>query len=95
VTAATAGAWNNAGYANDNSAVTAAHLGASGALVTAGDSDGFVRLFRQPCTTPRAEYREDKIATGAISSVRLVFEDAFVLAAASASDGMIVRWKVK
>jgi len=95
VTAATAGTWNNASYANDDAAVTAAHLGSGRALVVAGDSDGFVRLFRQPCTTPRAEYREDKVASGDISNVRLVFEDAFVLAAIAVADGMVIRWKLK
>ncbi len=46
VTYSTAGAWNNVNYRNDDSEVTSANVGANGKLVLAGDSDGFVRMFR-------------------------------------------------
>ncbi len=62
-----AGAWNNANYSNDDSEVTAAALSSGGSFVAAGDSDGFVRLFRAPCPTPRAEFREKKAWTGEVN----------------------------
>ncbi len=43
---AVAGAWNNVNYKNDDSEIASANVGSNKGLVLAGDTDGFVRMFR-------------------------------------------------
>ena len=85
-----AGAWNNVNYKNDDSMVTTAHAGWNRNLVLAADSDGFVRLFRYPCVTPKGEYHEVKACSGAVTAVRFLLDDNYAVTVGG-SDAVIVR----
>ena len=94
VTFATAGAWNNVNCREADADVTAAHVGANRGLMVAGDSHGFVRLFRNPCVTPRAEFHEEKPASKSVAAVRFLFDDLYVVASVG-RDATLVKYKVK
>lgn len=64
------GAWNNVNCREADADVTASHVGSNRGLLVAGDGHGFVRLFRNPCVTPRAEFHEEKPASKAVAVVR-------------------------
>lgn len=90
---AVAGTWNNINYKNDPSTTTAVHVGNHRTRLAAGDVHGYLRLFQYPCTSPRAEYLEQKPISSAITSVRFLFEDMYLLSVGGA-EATLIRWKI-
>ena len=88
-----AGTWNNVNYKNDSD-TTAVHMGSNRLLVVAGDSHGYVRLFRCPCVTARAEFHEEKPSSKTVHQVKFLMDDIYVVSA-SGKDATLVRWKIK
>ena len=90
-----AGAWNNSSYSNDDAVITSAHAGWNRQLLLAADNDGFVRLFRYPCTSTKTEFREAKPFSGAVNAARFLLDDIYAVAVGGTSGSVLVRWKVK
>ena len=88
-----AGTWNNVNY-KDDSDITSVHMGNNRQLVVAGDNHGYVRLFRSPCTTPKAEFNEEKPSSKIVHQVKFLMDDLYVISA-SGKDATLVRWKIK
>jgi microtubule-associated protein-like 1/2 len=93
VSFAAAGAWANVDYKNYDAEITSCHAGSNRGLEVVGDDDGYVRLFRYPCTSRSAAFDADKMSSGAVRIVRFLYDDIFVVAAAAGST--LVRWKLK
>ena len=90
---ASAGTWNNINYKNDPSTNSALHVGNHRTRLAAGDIHGYLRLFQYPCTSPRAEYHEQKASSSAITAIRFLFEDSYLLSVGGA-DATLIRWKI-
>ena len=88
-----AGTWNNLGYKNDPTTTTAVHIGNHRTKVISGDAQGNLRMFQYPCTTPRAEFIEEKTASTAIVAMRFLFEDMYAITVGG-SDATLLRWKI-
>ena len=89
---ASSGTWNNINYKNDPSTNSALHVGSNRTRLAVGDIHGYLRLFQYPCTSPRAEYQEQKPTSSAITAIRFLFEDSYLLSVGGA-DATLVRWK--
>ena len=90
---ASSGTWNNINYKNDPSTNSAIHVGNHRTRLAVGDIHGYLRFFQYPCTSPRAEYHEQKPSSSAITAIRFLFEDSYLLTAGGA-DATLVRWKL-
>jgi len=88
-----AGTWNNLAYKNDPTTTTAVHVGNNRTRLAAGDAHGNLRLFHYPCTTPRAEFIEEKTASSAVVAIRFLFEDIYLITVGG-SDATLLRWKI-
>ena len=88
-----AGTWNNLGYKNDPTTTTAVHIGNHRTKVISGDAQGNLRMFQYPCTTPRAEFIEEKTASTPIVAMRFLFEDMYAITVGG-SDATLLRWKI-
>ena len=90
---ASAGTWNNINYKNDPSTNSSLHVGNHRTRLAVGDIHGYLRLFQYPCTSPRAEYREQKASSSAVTAIRFLFEDSYLLSVGGA-DATLIRWKL-
>ena len=72
---------------------TAVHVGNHRTRLAAGDTHGYLRLFLYPCTSPRAEYQEAKPSSSAITAIRFMFEDTYLMSVGGA-DATLIRWKI-
>ena len=90
---ASAGTWNNINYKNDPTTNSALHVGNHRTRLAVGDIYGYLRFFQYPCTSPRAECHEQKASSSAITSIRFLFEDSYLLSAGGA-DATLIRWKL-
>ncbi|CAH0604362.1 unnamed protein product [Chrysodeixis includens] len=84
------GMWNNRFYPMTTLISTASRSAAHDLLVS-GDLDGYVRLFRYPCASPKAEYNEMKVYSGAIYSARFLFNDRCMISAGG-TDAALMLW---
>ncbi|KAJ8722911.1 hypothetical protein PYW07_004091 [Mythimna separata] len=84
------GIWNNRFYPMTTLISTASRSAAHDLLVS-GDLDGYVRLFRYPCASPKAEYNEMKVYSGAIYSARFLFNDRCMISAGG-TDAALMLW---
>jgi microtubule-associated protein-like 1/2 len=71
------------------------HAGWNRHLLLAGDSDGFVRLFRYPCTSNRADFFEVKPCSGPAIAVRFLIDDIYAVTVGGTKDAALMRWKIK
>ena len=69
------------------------HVGNHRTRLAVGDIHGYLRLFQYPCTSPRAEYREQKASSSAVTAIRFLFEDSYLLTVGGA-DATLIRWKL-
>ncbi|KAL9692524.1 hypothetical protein quinque_005522 [Culex quinquefasciatus] len=68
-----AGMWNNRYYASPaNTIVSTTSRNDVQDLFLSGDTDGYLRLFRYPCITPRAEFTEAKVYSGTLACVKFL-----------------------
>ncbi|XP_073970787.1 doublecortin-domain-containing echinoderm-microtubule-associated protein isoform X4 [Rhodnius prolixus] len=86
------GIWNNRYYPMTSLTSTVNRSAAHDLLVT-GDTEGYLRLFRYPCISPKAEYNEEKVYSLAIAAARFLFNDRNV-ATVGGSDASLMLWEV-
>ncbi|XP_047113095.1 echinoderm microtubule-associated protein-like CG42247 [Schistocerca piceifrons] len=87
-----AGIWNNRYYPMTSMIMTANRSSAHDLLVC-GDSDGYLRLFRYPCLSPKAEYNEEKVYSMQIAVARFLFNDKNVVTVGG-TDAALMLWDV-
>ena len=58
-----------------------------------GDIHGYLRLFQYPCTSPRAEFHEAKPSSSAVTCVKFLFEDMYLLTVGG-TNATLIRWKL-
>ncbi|KAH1003387.1 hypothetical protein HUJ05_011311 [Dendroctonus ponderosae] len=68
------GVWNNRFYPMTSLVSTVCRSAAHDLLVS-GDTDGYLRLFRYPCLSSKAEYNEEKVYSGTVACARFLFND--------------------
>nr|CAH7721546.1 unnamed protein product [Callosobruchus chinensis] len=87
-----AGIWNNRFYPMTSIVSTASRAAAHDLLIT-GDTDGYLRLFRYPCLTPKAEYNEEKVYSGTVACARFLFNDRNVVTVGG-TDASLMLWQL-
>ena len=86
---AVAGVWGNQHYSAP-ATVTSLHAAPQAQLLATGDSHGALRLFRHPCTSPKAEFHQSRLLSGPLDSVRIL-ETGDQLLAAGGRQGAVFR----
>lgn len=86
------GVWNNRFYPMASLVSTASRSAAHDLLVS-GDTDGYLRLFRYPCPSPKAEYHEEKVYSGAVACARFLFNDRNVVTVGG-TDAALMLWQL-
>ncbi|XP_026501587.2 echinoderm microtubule-associated protein-like CG42247 isoform X2 [Vanessa tameamea] len=86
------GMWNNRFYPMTSLITTASRSSAHDLLIS-GDSDGYLRLFRYPCASPKAEYNEAKVYSGSVYSARFLFNDRCMVTSGG-SDASLMLWEL-
>ncbi|KAL1421372.1 hypothetical protein MTO96_000455 [Rhipicephalus appendiculatus] len=69
------------------------HRSHNKAVVAAGDRAGFLRIFRFPCTDTKAGFTEQKVSSSAVTCVRFLQSDKY-LVTLLAQAGYFVVWKM-
>ncbi|XP_025832638.1 echinoderm microtubule-associated protein-like CG42247 isoform X2 [Agrilus planipennis] len=86
------GVWSNRFYPM-TSIISTTNRSAAHDLLIAGDMDGYLRLFRYPCISPKAEYQEEKVYSGQIACVRFLFNDRNIVTVGGTDAGLIL-WEL-
>ncbi|XP_014242237.2 echinoderm microtubule-associated protein-like CG42247 isoform X2 [Cimex lectularius] len=86
------GIWNNRYYPM-TSIISTVNRSAAHDLLVAGDTEGYLRLFRYPCISTKAEYNEEKVYSLAIATARFLFNDRNV-ATVGGTDASLMLWEV-
>ncbi|GLV35997.1 Doublecortin-domain-containing echinoderm-microtubule-associated protein [Carabus blaptoides fortunei] len=86
------GMWNNRFYPMTSIVITANRAAAHDLLV-AGDADGYIRLFRYPCLSPKAEYNEEKVYSGQVACARFMFNDRNIVTVGG-TDASLMLWEL-
>ncbi|EEB10507.1 WD-repeat protein, putative [Pediculus humanus corporis] len=86
------GIWNNRYYPMASLIITLNRSSAHDLLVT-GDADGYLRLFRYPCLSPKAEYTEEKVYSLQVGCARFLFNDKNVVTVGG-TDAALMLWDV-
>lgn len=84
------GIWNNRNQTVDATHTTCCSS-ASGKLLAAGDNEGYIRLFRYPCISPRADFYEVKGQSSPVQCVRFLYDDSFLITVGG-YDGTLMQW---
>ena len=84
-----AGVWGNQNYANPTTTTT---VHTSEGILATGDSDGYLRLFRHPCTCPKAKFLIERLFSDQVKVVRLLGDSQVV--AAGGSQGSIFKFEL-
>ncbi|XP_044754220.1 echinoderm microtubule-associated protein-like CG42247 [Coccinella septempunctata] len=87
-----AGMWNNRFYPM-TSIISTASRSAAHDLLISGDTDGYLRLFRYPCLSPKAEYNEEKLYSGTVACARFLFNDRNVVTVGG-TDAALMLWEL-
>ncbi|XP_058063513.1 echinoderm microtubule-associated protein-like CG42247 [Anopheles bellator] len=89
-----AGLWNNRYYpAPANTVVTTTARTAAQDLLAAGDADGYLRLFRYPVITPRAEFTEAKVYSGTLACLKFLYGN-HSLVTVGGTDASLMIWEL-
>ncbi|XP_063613420.1 echinoderm microtubule-associated protein-like CG42247, partial [Penaeus indicus] len=67
--------------------------GPRGDVLAAGDTDGYIRLYRYPVLSMRAGYHEYKVYTSYVSGVRFSHTDNY-LYTIGGTDAALMRWRL-
>ncbi|KAF6215574.1 hypothetical protein GE061_010330 [Apolygus lucorum] len=86
------GIWNNRYYPMQ-ALISTANRSAAHDLLVAGDAEGYLRLFRYPCISPKAEYNEEKVYSLAIAAARFLHNDRNVVTVGG-TDASLMLWEV-
>ncbi|RZF34307.1 hypothetical protein LSTR_LSTR011808 [Laodelphax striatellus] len=87
-----AGIWNNRYYPS-TSMISTVNRSAAHDLMIVGDTEGYLRFFRHPCVSAKAEYHEEKVYSMQISCARFLFNDRCVVTAGG-SDATLMLWDI-
>ena len=94
---AVSGLWNNHHYNNtdDAAALTGVHVNITRSLVAVADTVGWLRLFRYPAASAKAQFQAaGKVVSGALAAVRFFHDDSAMLAVGG-EQGAVFKWKLK
>ncbi|RVE54773.1 hypothetical protein evm_000540 [Chilo suppressalis] len=86
------GMWNNRFYPMTTLISTASRSAAHDLLVS-GDTDGYLRLFRYPCASPKAEYNETKVYSGFVYCARFLFNDRCMVSTGG-GEAALMLWEL-
>ncbi|XP_050304564.1 echinoderm microtubule-associated protein-like CG42247 isoform X2 [Anthonomus grandis grandis] len=86
------GIWNNRFYPMTSLISTVCRSAAHDLLIT-GDTDGYLRLFRYPCLSPKAEYNEEKVYSGTVACTRFLFNDRNIVTVGG-TDAALMLWQL-
>ncbi|GBP26157.1 Echinoderm microtubule-associated protein-like CG42247 [Eumeta japonica] len=86
------GMWNNRFYPM-TSLISSASRSAAHDLLISGDTDGYLRLFRYPCASSKAEYNEIKVYSGNVWCARFLFNDR-CLVTTGGNDAALMLWEL-
>ncbi|KAL7734998.1 hypothetical protein ACLKA6_011262 [Drosophila palustris] len=70
-----AGQWSNRYYSSANTIIATCSRSAAHDMLASGDAEGYLRLYRYPCISPRAEFHESKVYSGMLACVRFLCGD--------------------
>ncbi|KAL1137752.1 hypothetical protein AAG570_009448, partial [Ranatra chinensis] len=84
------GIWNNRYYPM-TSLISTVSRSAAHDLLVVGDTEGYLRLFRYPCLSPKAEYNEEKVYSLQIATARFLFNDRNVVTVGG-TDASLMLW---
>ncbi|XP_070506717.1 echinoderm microtubule-associated protein-like CG42247 [Chironomus tepperi] len=87
------GMWSNRYYSTQNTLITTAARSSQHDMVASGDADGYLRLFRYPCITPRAEFAEAKVYSGTIACGRFLYGNRS-LVTVGGTDASLMIWEL-
>ena len=62
-------------------------------LLSAGDSHGYIRLFRYPCPSNSSKFFEVKGSSSAITAITFLADDQYLLTV-SGSNVSLMRWRI-
>lgn len=84
------GAWSNLGKGEDINAVGRSN---QSDLMVVGENKGFIRVYKYPCSTHKAESLSVKPYSSHVTNVGFIFDDSF-LVSTGGSDSSIVQWSL-
>nr|CAD7260679.1 unnamed protein product [Timema shepardi] len=87
-----AGIWNNRFYPT-TSVITTVNRSMAHDMLICGDADGYIRLFKYPCLSAKAEYNEDKVYSLQVACARFLFNDKYVVTVGG-TDAALMLWDV-
>lgn len=87
------GMWSNRYYSSQNTLITTAARSGGHDMVASGDAEGYLRLFRYPCITPRAEFAEAKVYSGTIACARFLY-GMRTLVTVGGTDASLMIWEL-
>nr|CAD7588554.1 unnamed protein product [Timema genevievae] len=87
-----AGIWNNRFYPM-TSVITTVNRSMAHDMLICGDADGYIRLFKYPCLSAKAEYNEDKVYSLQVACARFLFNDKYVVTVGG-TDAALMLWDV-
>ena len=93
---AVSGLWNNHHYNNSEEAVISGlHVNVVRNLTAAVDTSGWLRLFRYPAASPKAQFQAaNKAVSGPLAAARFFYDDSAVLAVGG-EQGVVFKWRLK
>lgn len=62
-------------------------------MLVSGDAEGYLRLFRYPAITPRAEFAEAKVYSGTIACARFLYGMRSVVTVGG-TDASLMVWEL-
>ncbi|KAL0108243.1 hypothetical protein PUN28_015057 [Cardiocondyla obscurior] len=86
------GQWNNRYYPLTTVVTTSSRSAAHDMLVS-GDAEGYLRLFRYPCTSAKAEYVEEKVYSSLVACARFLYNDQNVVTVGG-TDAALMLWEL-
>ena len=89
---AVAGVWGNENYSIPTT-ITTVHSSPTAAILATGDSEGSLRLFPHPCTSPRTGFHQERLLSSQVKVVRIL-GDTHILAAGG-KQGTIFKFELK
>ncbi|XP_044008324.1 echinoderm microtubule-associated protein-like CG42247 isoform X1 [Aphidius gifuensis] len=86
------GMWNNRYYPLTTVLTTSSRSAAHDMLVS-GDAEGYLRLFRYPCTSAKAEYVEEKVYSSLLACARFLYNDQNIVTVGG-TDAALMLWEL-
>jgi len=87
-----AGQWNNRYYPLTTVVTTSSRSAAHDMLVS-GDAEGYLRLFKYPCTNAKAEYIEEKVYSSLVACARFLYNDQNIVTVGG-TDAALMLWEL-